>query len=221
MNFLSRLLTALRNAFAAVFGFARDTLSEAAEPITRHWPAVKRGLGYAPSYAAIGAGAAIGAPAAVLRGAAGLVGSMIPMPAPSPAAVAEAAVASDAPVAPRRSYAPAMMGLGDRIQGYARAMERGDTAKAASLSSTLTTSDAHWLAGLSPEALKTLTWMAPARIMEHISATSEIDRSPLLPPVVYVADAPATVARNVAHRRLAREALADCERPLPGMAFGR
>jgi hypothetical protein len=218
-DFITKLVAMLKAIFAAIFGGLREGAAEIAGDVRRAAGFTRRAA--EATTRLVGRG--LTGPAIVLERTAGavggLLGALVPRPAPTAAQVANDNPAPAA--APRRSYVPAQMSAGDRIQGYARAMQKGDTDRAMRLAGALSTSEVHWLAGLDSVALGHLVWMSPNRIEEHVGAQNEIDRSPLLPPVEFVPDAPATVARNLAHRRLAREAIAECEAPLPGMGFGR
>lgn len=222
-DFVSKLLALLKTIFRAIFGGLQEGAAEIAGDVRRAAGFTKRAA--EATTRLVGRG--LTGPAIVLERTAGavgaLLGALVPRPAPTAAQVAEDAIANDnpAPAAPSRSYDPAQMSLGDRMQAYARAMQKGDASQAARMASTMTTSDSAWLAGLDPAALGHLTWMSAIRIEEHIGAQNELDRSPLLPPVQFVPDAPATVARNLAYRRLARKALAECAAPLPSTSFGR
>lgn len=222
-DFIAKLVAMLKAIFTTIFGGLKEGATEIAGDVRRAAGFTRRAA--EATTRLVGRG--LTGPAIVLERTAGAVGgilgALVPRPAPTAAQVAEDAIANDnpAPAASRRSYVPEQMGLGERMQAYARAMQKGDASQAARMASTMTTSDAAWLAGLDPVAIGHLTWMSAIRIEEHVGAQNALDRSPLLPPVQFVPDAPATVARNIAYRRLARKALAECAAPLPSTSFGR
>lgn len=219
---LASFASALAAALAKIYGWAGATLSEAAEPITRHWPAVRHGLGFAPSYAAIGAGAALGAPGAVLRGVGNAIASVIPTPPPTPEAVANAASAADATYAAAK---PALslvdMSVGERAQAYAVALQARDKKGAALALSSLDTSTKAWVSSLGNTAMHLLRILPADRIDEHLSTHADARRSPLLPMLEYVPDTKATATTQAAYRQLADDCLAGCEAPAPGFAYGR
>jgi hypothetical protein len=210
MSFFASFARALAAALAKLYGWASATLAEAAEPVTRHWPAVRRGLGYAPSYAAIGAGAVIGAPGAVLRSVGGALGGLLPSPAVTPEAVASVAAAQDRASSPRQSARLQAGYVGAAVRDVAQAILDGDMA-AASRAPELTPAIVAWIGRLSTAEVRALAQLSPARIEGHVYGRSP---SELLAPMPVAVTAETATPRYTAAemRAMVRQAQAGLRR---------
>lgn len=189
-RFVEAFIAAIRAMFAFVFGGTTDTFK-------RDLSGIRKAAGVAKTvgdHALVAAGKGLEGPGRVLDAAAGAVGStlgaLLPVAPVGPRQVADAAVAHDrAPAMPPVFTAPAVpLNAGGRseddarnLQAWARCARKNDLAGAQKLPGiNLAVFD--WLNTLSDVQLLRLEQLPASRVLAHVLATSDADRTPLLPP---------------------------------------
>lgn len=189
-RFVEAFIAAIRAMFAFVFGGTVETFR-------RDLSGIRKAAGVAKSvgdHALVAAGKGLEGPGRVLDAAAGAVGStlgaLLPVAPVGPRQVADAAVAHDrAPTMPAVFTAPAApLNAGGRseddarnLQAWARCARKNDLAGAQKLPG-INLAVFNWLNTLDDTQLLRLEQLPASRVLAHVLATTDADRTPLLPP---------------------------------------